>query len=825
MILVKKTSRSRFLIGALSLIVSLAFFFDAAVSSANAHAAEKQGALCASYASKSSSLDSGLPVGVSVGCAGDAGAPFRALAHSDDDLVMVITIGSPYAERAQPTISSVVDRVHADQAAGKTLGESFTARAQEGSVGFHPPGEGDLVFDGQLHAVGTGNLLVVIPGGEIGTAANWWQKWIASGLGVAVWLAVSAVCLAAFNVGAPAAGPVCGAVGNAFGALFGELLNAYFDGRSLGSGDVWAEALAVTMWGAVVGAFGGQLLEWASTSSGSVISSFQTTLRGWATHFKFWKSPLEYISDTIGGISQWLLESLKRNSRGIGSTSSPIRVMPGGDSITAGYGSFDQNGYRLTAYTDLTGGDADGKSSVDFVGSQRSGNMQDPDHEGHSGWRIAEIGQALHDSVPRHQPNVVMLMAGTNDMNSNYEVATAPDRLAAVIDQIFHDSPASAVVVSSLVPASSPATQARINTFNTQIRERVFARQRAGKKVRWADMSKLTTADLGDGLHPNDAGYQKIGHLIAQAAKAAVLVGRVDNPPGNDPQCSNAPGRWLERGEIASGTVASLLEYVQFADINGDGRDDYLVIDAAKGAVRAWMNHGGGPNGNPVWVPAGEIASGTGHDLNREMVQFADLDGDRAADYLVVNQVSGAVRAWMNRGGRPSNPVWVPAGEIASGTGHDAATESVRFADLQGDGRDDYLVLNRTSGAVKAWKNAGPGANGNPVWLPAGQIASGTGHSSSEAVTFANITCDKRADYLVGNGTSGAVKAWWNTGSNADGNPVWDPRGQIASGIPLSGNDSLVFADLNGDGRDDYLVVNRRSGAVKAWYNNGGDPT
>jgi len=34
--------------------------------------------------------------------------------------------------------------------------------------------------------------------------------------------------------------------------------------------------------------------------------------------------------------------------------------------------------------------------------------------------------------------------------------------------------------------------------------------------------------------------------------------------------------------------------------------------------------------------------------------------------------------------------------------------------------------------------------------------------------------------------------------------------------------DNVVFADLNGDGRADYLSVSRTNGAINAWYHQGG---
>jgi hypothetical protein len=47
---------------------------------------------------------------------------------------------------------------------------------------------------------------------------------------------------------------------------------------------------------------------------------------------------------------------------------------------------------------------------------------------------------------------------------------------------------------------------------------------------------------------------------------------------------------------------------------------------------------------------------------------------------------------------------------------------------------------------------------------------------------------------------------------------VWYPQGIIATGVGTSGM-GVQFADLNGDGRAEYLDVNFQTSAVNAWLN------
>lgn len=119
----------------------------------------------------------------------------------------------------------------------------------------------------------------------------------------------------------------------------------------------------------------------------------------------------------------------------------------------------------------------------------------------------------------------------------------------------------------------------------------------------------------------------------------------------------------------------------------------------ANGSVDAWLNRGG--NGSGGWSALGQVAKG-GTGATGDQVRFADVNGDRRSDYLVV-AANGSVTAWLNNGGDGAGG-WSSAGQIASGVG--ATGDQVRFGDVNGDGFADYLLLE-PNGAVSAWVNKG----------------------------------------------------------------------------------------------------------------------
>ncbi len=102
---------------------------------------------------------------------------------------------------------------------------------------------------------------------------------------------------------------------------------------------------------------------------------------------------------------------------------------------------------------------------------------------------------------------------------------------------------------------------------------------------------------------------------------------------------------WQPQGTIAAGVGAPGSE-VRFADLIGDGLFDYLVVNPDS-SVQAWLNGGqdaAAPDGW-LWSQVGTIAAGVG--APGSQIQFADLTGSGRADYLNVNS-DGSVQAWLN---------------------------------------------------------------------------------------------------------------------------------------------------------------------------------
>ncbi len=221
--------------------------------------------------------------------------------------------------------------------------------------------------------------------------------------------------------------------------------------------------------------------------------------------------------------------------------SRPIKIMPLGDSITYGGGSSTGSSYRADLWNRLV---VQAGYDIDFVGSQQSGSLPDTDNEGHSGWRIDQIAANINGWMATYQPDVVLLHIGTNDMNQNYQVSTAPQRLGALLDQILADRPATTILVAKIVPSTDPTIQSRIAAYNAALPAVVAAR---GSHAQLVDLSVLSTAtDMSDALHPNDTGYLRMSVRWYSALENVLGDGRDWPLFTNGFEAGEAPATWKD---------------------------------------------------------------------------------------------------------------------------------------------------------------------------------------------------------------------------------------------------------------------------------------
>lgn len=191
----------------------------------------------------------------------------------------------------------------------------------------------------------------------------------------------------------------------------------------------------------------------------------------------------------------------------------PCKILPLGDSITFGLG-FD-GGYRVELFhLALEGG-----HEITFTGTQSPNGPTMVDgvtfprnHAGISGQLIQEIANRIPNPDMMEIPHIILVHAGTNDIARSRE--GAEDRLEALMDKLIAEAPDALLVFSNLIPLSFGG----VEDYNAAIPAMVEERANAGAHIIFADQyTGFPMNELGDGVHPNEAGYARMAGVWYEA--------------------------------------------------------------------------------------------------------------------------------------------------------------------------------------------------------------------------------------------------------------------------------------------------------------------
>jgi lysophospholipase L1-like esterase len=254
----------------------------------------------------------------------------------------------------------------------------------------------------------------------------------------------------------------------------------------------------------------------------------------------------------VGAVSEAQVSLIERNSIANGVD---LRILPLGDSITWGFQSSTGDGYRQALLDLLPNND------VLYIGSQHSGSMDNNADEGWPGWHIQWLESKAELSLPE-QPNVVLLMAGTNDMIYNDSIADAPARLGNLMDVCIAACPDAVLVVATLTPLHNPlgdtTGENKTLVYNAALPAVVKQRADAGSKVLLVDMQNpvdgLTIDELADGIHPDDEGYTKMADVWLDGLNNASSRGWITAPVD---LAANSTSVNVTSSTAASSSVAS----------------------------------------------------------------------------------------------------------------------------------------------------------------------------------------------------------------------------------------------------------------------------
>jgi len=255
------------------------------------------------------------------------------------------------------------------------------------------------------------------------------------------------------------------------------------------------------------------------------------------------------------GITFHALKSLLLAVVALGLTSqamaqTPVRIMPLGDSITAGPGC-----WRAYLWNRLQSA---GHTNIDFVGGTSDGGSCNPgfpydfDHEGHSGFSITGIADQnqLPPWLTAARPNVVVMHLGTNDMwGGHIPLQNKITALTKLVDQMRANNPNMKIVVAKIIPMSPsgcPTCAPDVVAFNNALPAWAAGLTTTQSPIVLADVwtGFDLVVDTFDGVHPVTSGFIKMANSFFP------VVAQVLGP-------TTTLGLTVTKSGVGSGTVTS----------------------------------------------------------------------------------------------------------------------------------------------------------------------------------------------------------------------------------------------------------------------------
>jgi lysophospholipase L1-like esterase len=200
------------------------------------------------------------------------------------------------------------------------------------------------------------------------------------------------------------------------------------------------------------------------------------------------------------------------------SATAPVRIMPLGDSITAGPGC-----WRAMLWHQL---ETSGYTNIDFVGGVSDGGGCNPgysydwDHEGHGGFSATGIADnnQLPPWLSAARPDIVLMHLGTNDMWGGFiPTETKLTAFTKLVGQMRANNPNVKIIVAQIIPMSQAACStcpADVVALDNAIPGWAAGLTTAQSPIvvvdQWTGFDAV--GDTVDGVHPNNAGFQKMAN-------------------------------------------------------------------------------------------------------------------------------------------------------------------------------------------------------------------------------------------------------------------------------------------------------------------------
>ena len=270
---------------------------------------------------------------------------------------------------------------------------------------------------------------------------------------------------------------------------------------------------------------------------------------------------------------------------------------------------------------------------------------------------------------------------------------------------------------------------------------------------------------------------------------------------------TTAPGAttptFSAKTDFATGTSPRI---VAIRDINGDGRQDLVVVNTNSNTFSVFLNTTAPGAMTPTFSARTDFPAGS----SPSYVYICDLNGDGLSDLAVVNYTFNTVSVFLNTTAPGATTPTLSAMTVFT---TEPGSNSVSIRDINGDGKPDMIVTNFGSNTLSVFLNTtSPGAT-TPMFSANTDFATGT---SPVIVSIADFNGDGMPDLAVGNFGSNSVSVFLNTTVPGATTPTFSAKTDFATGnTPFS----ISIGDFNGDGKPDLVVANDLSNTVSVMLN------
>ncbi|KAF5245738.1 hypothetical protein FANTH_7198 [Fusarium anthophilum] len=360
----------------------------------------------------------------------------------------------------------------------------------------------------------------------------------------------------------------------------------------------------------------------------------------------------------------------------------------------------------------------------------------------------------------------------------------------------------------------------RLVDINGDFRSDCLWVDRTGRVVTWINQRGVSRNLVPRWL---SAGVTHVGQGTDIGDRNNIIFGRMTSDFKTDymywdrkadENTNVAPLRlWASNGSGSNG--------VFWGDMTGNGNDDYLWI-SPEGRVAIFVNSNKPPDTSRykdgAWIGKGYVLDTK---ADRKALHVGDWDGDGKADIIATDRATGALTIWLTSW----NGQKFSFNKISSGTSYCKEGWGVglldigpRFADLTGNGCVDYLCMEpdgRTTGYLNSCSK-------DFKLTDAGQVKFAEKQKDRANFRFVDVDGDGKADYLWVDKFSGDATVWYNRDrASASGNSgssfKWENKGKAYSGSSCGAN--MHYPNLGGVGRADIVHVDPDTAFGWVWYN------